>query len=207
MSESNDDHSADDMDADYNDNQRPSLERAQPDLQGNSNSNHSSQPNQHIPNNNNNAKNPISAIDTTTTNGHPPSNNHPNGIGTSTDNGISSHEAQTSGQSSPSKQAPIDPKQSLEPFDWDGLEERFLEKMAECQKREEELGEEFKEWCQVFQAWASTTRQHEEERLHKRLKTRTVWVQNSEQNLEEKRQHYIKVVQAFESALALLGGL
>ena len=55
----------------------------------------------------------------------------------------------STGPSSPSKQTPIDPKQSLEPFDWDGLEERFLEKMSECQKREEELGEEFKEWCQV----------------------------------------------------------
>ncbi|KAL9592222.1 MAG: hypothetical protein Q9179_006937, partial [Wetmoreana sp. 5 TL-2023] len=83
----------------------------------------------------------------------------------------------------------IDPKQSLEPFAWDDLETRFLQKMEECQRREEEIEKEFREWCHVFQAWASTTREHEEERLHKRLKTRIAWVQNSEQVLEEKRQH------------------
>ncbi|KAI4101278.1 MAG: hypothetical protein L6R37_005021 [Teloschistes peruensis] len=109
-------------------------------------------------------------------------------------------------QKSPVEEAPIDPKQPLEAFGWDDLEERFLRKMEECQKGEEELEKEFRGWCEVFQAWATTTREHEEERLHKRLKTRMAWVQNSEQKFEEKRQHYIKVVQAFESALALLGG-
>ncbi|KAL8708316.1 MAG: hypothetical protein Q9220_006791 [cf. Caloplaca sp. 1 TL-2023] len=100
----------------------------------------------------------------------------------------------------------IDPKATLEPYQWDELEERFVRKMEECGKREEEIEMEFREWCLVFQAWASTTREHEEERLHKRLRTRMAWVQNSENTLEEKRQHYIKVVQAFESALALLSG-
>ncbi|KAL8698290.1 MAG: hypothetical protein Q9201_006660 [Fulgogasparrea decipioides] len=43
----------------------------------------------------------------------------------------------------------IDPKQSLEPFAWDDLETRFLQKMEECQRREEEIEKEFREWCHV----------------------------------------------------------
>lgn len=104
------------------------------------------------------------------------------------------------------EEKPIDPKEILEPFLWDDLEDRFLRKMEECQHREEEIEKEFAEWCLVFKAWASTTREYEEERAHKRLRTRMAWVNNSEHSLEEKRQHYIKVVQAFESALALLAG-
>ncbi|KAL8971641.1 MAG: hypothetical protein Q9197_003166 [Variospora fuerteventurae] len=100
----------------------------------------------------------------------------------------------------------MDPKEPLEPYGWDDLEARFLKKMEECQVSEGEIEKEFREWIEVFQAWASTTREHEEERAHKRLRTRMAWVQNSEQSLEEKRLHYIKVVQAFESALALLTG-
>ncbi|KAI4193342.1 MAG: hypothetical protein LQ350_008360 [Teloschistes chrysophthalmus] len=74
-----------------------------------------------------------------------------------------------SGQKSPVEEAPIDPKQPLEAFRWDDLEERFLRKMEECQKGEEELEKEFRGWCEVFQAWATTTREHEEEKLHKRF--------------------------------------
>ncbi|CAL8575114.1 hypothetical protein XPA_001057 [Xanthoria parietina] len=111
-----------------------------------------------------------------------------------------------SAQGTLKEEEPVDPKGLLEPFGWDDLEERFAQKMHECQRQEGEIANEFKEWGQVFQAWASTTREYEEERLHKRLKTRMAWVRNSESTLEEKRQHYIKVVQAFESALALLGG-
>ena len=78
---------------------------------------------------------------------------------------------------------------------------------------------------QVFKAWASTISVHDEDRASKRLRTRIAYTQNSEEALEAKRQHCrfligggvfgswavligrvdIKVVQAFESALALLG--
>lgn len=44
----------------------------------------------------------------------------------------------------------------------------------------------------------------EEERAGKRLRTRMAFVQQKEESLEEKRLHYVKVVKAFESALALL---
>lgn len=76
----------------------------------------------------------------------------------------------------------------------------------------------------MFKAWASTISVHDEDRASKRLRTRIAYTQNSEEALEAKRQHCrfpslgvllledllngridIKVVQAFESALALLG--
>ncbi|KAL8949140.1 MAG: hypothetical protein Q9222_004721 [Ikaeria aurantiellina] len=43
----------------------------------------------------------------------------------------------------------IDPKALLEPYQWDDLEERFVRKMEECGKREEEIEREFREWCLV----------------------------------------------------------
>ncbi|KAL8691403.1 MAG: hypothetical protein Q9218_003369 [Villophora microphyllina] len=137
-----------------------------------------------------------------------PNGTQPNGTQSQvqTQEGNMDQQTPPSGQKPEVEEAPIDPKQPLEAFQWDDLEERFLKEMEECQKGEEELERDFRGWCEVFQAWVTTTREHEEERLHKRLRTRMAWVQNSEKSLEEKRQHYIKVVQAFESALALLGG-
>ncbi|KAI4249464.1 MAG: hypothetical protein LQ352_005628, partial [Teloschistes flavicans] len=74
-----------------------------------------------------------------------------------------------SGQKPAAEETPIDPKQPLEAFAWDDLEDRFMKKLEECQKGEEELEREFRGWYEVFQAWATTTREHEEERLHKRI--------------------------------------
>ncbi|KAL8800219.1 MAG: hypothetical protein Q9200_007319, partial [Gallowayella weberi] len=95
-----------------------------------------------------------------------------------------------SGQdSTKSDEVPIDPKEALDSFGWKDLERRFVNMMEECEKQEVEIQREFAEWCRLFQAWASTTREYEEERLHKRLKTRMAWVQNSEAALEDKRLH------------------
>ncbi|KAL8732620.1 MAG: hypothetical protein Q9166_002595 [cf. Caloplaca sp. 2 TL-2023] len=136
------------------------------------------------------------------------STSRPNSTSNSQTNGIPDAHTPPSGQSSTTeKENVINPKDPLEPFAWDDLEQRFVQKIEECQRQEVEIQKDFREWCHVFQAWASTAREYEEERLHKRLKTRMAWVQHAETTLEEKRQHYIKVVQAFESALALLGGL
>lgn len=55
-----------------------------------------------------------------------------------------------SGQGNPMEEEPIDPKELLEPFGWDDLEERFAEKMEECQRQEAEIEQEFREWCQVI---------------------------------------------------------
>ncbi|KAL8748043.1 MAG: hypothetical protein Q9184_007517, partial [Pyrenodesmia sp. 2 TL-2023] len=79
------------------------------------------------------------------------------------------HQTPPSGQESTgAEETPVDPKELLEPYQWDDLEERFLKRMEQCQAREEEIEKDFREWIQVFEAWASTTREHEEQRAHKR---------------------------------------
>ncbi|MCJ1249072.1 hypothetical protein MMC30_006294 [Trapelia coarctata] len=98
-----------------------------------------------------------------------------------------------------------DPKMPLDGFDWADLEKRYHDKMDECRETENEICEEFGKWVRVFEAWASTTIHHENERSIKRLKTRMRYVHGAEERLEKKRQHYSSVVKAFESALALLG--
>ncbi|KAL9037506.1 MAG: hypothetical protein Q9214_005673 [Letrouitia sp. 1 TL-2023] len=100
---------------------------------------------------------------------------------------------------------PWDPRQETDPFDWTDLESRFRVQMDACTKEEEAIGQEWKEWAKVFEAWASVPRTHEETRAHKRLKTRISSAQSRERELQEKQQHYKRVLQAFESALALLG--
>ncbi|KAL9101502.1 MAG: hypothetical protein Q9163_003250 [Psora crenata] len=99
------------------------------------------------------------------------------------------------------------PKEPLEPFGWPDLETRFHARMAHCTKEEESIQREFQEWVKVFKSWAQTTEVYEAERAAKRLRTRMKWVQTSEADMEVKRQLYIKVVDAFEGALALCGGL
>ncbi len=54
-----------------------------------------------------------------------------------------------SAQGTLKEEEPVDPKGLLEPFGWDDLEERFAQKMHECQRQEGEIANEFKEWGQV----------------------------------------------------------
>lgn len=54
-----------------------------------------------------------------------------------------------SGQGTLTEEEPVDPTGLLEPFGWDDLEERFAQKMHECQRQEGEIANEFKEWGQV----------------------------------------------------------
>lgn len=49
----------------------------------------------------------------------------------------------------PSKTQLGNSKDALESYDWQELEDRFAAKMKECQKREEELGREFRQWIEV----------------------------------------------------------
>ena len=93
----------------------------------------------------------------------------------------------------------------LEEYDWLELEEQFMKRMEAFKAVEDGIWEEWKGWGELFKAWASTISVHDEERASKRLRTRIAFTQGSEENLEQKRQHYIKVVQAFEAALALMG--
>ncbi|KAL9130064.1 MAG: hypothetical protein Q9217_001668 [Psora testacea] len=98
----------------------------------------------------------------------------------------------------------MDPQVKLEDYDWDGLEDQFAKRMEAFRAEEDEIWQEWQGWGEIFKAWASTISVHDEERASKRLRTRIAFTQGSEESLEAKRQHYIKVVQAFESALALL---
>lgn len=80
-------------------------------------------------------------------------NSQPSSTQSTQANGSPEREAPLSGQNTTAKEeeeeVSIDPKESLEPFAWDDLEERFLRKMEECQRREEDVEREFGEWCQV----------------------------------------------------------
>lgn len=99
----------------------------------------------------------------------------------------------------------MDPSVRLEEYDWAELETQFTKRMEAFKTVEEGIWEEWRGWGEIFGAWASTISVHDEERASKRLRTRIAFTQGSEESLEAKRMHYIKVVQAFEGALALLG--
>ncbi|MCJ1436138.1 hypothetical protein MMC27_005516 [Xylographa pallens] len=104
----------------------------------------------------------------------------------------------------PSLASPEHPNISIEDFDWAGLEQRYHADMQACADTETGLFEEFNQAIRLFESWASVTTTHENDRSYKRLKTRMSYVQGDEQRLEKKRQHHMKVVAAFEGALALL---
>lgn len=74
----------------------------------------------------------------------------PNGTHGHQRDAMPGHRTPPSGQESTAvEEAPIDPKELLEPYEWEDLEERFLKKMGECQMREEGIEKEFREWIQV----------------------------------------------------------
>ena len=80
-------------------------------------------------------------------NSQPPT--QPNGTQNAIANGDLGTQTPPSGQGNPSEEETIDPKESLEPFEWDDLEDRFVQKMEECQRQEADIEKEFREWCQV----------------------------------------------------------
>ncbi|MDI1488201.1 MAG: hypothetical protein OHK93_007475 [Ramalina farinacea] len=124
------------------------------------------------------------------------------------------HQAKPTDQSKPAEPSadepaadegePSDALTPLSAFDWDGLEAEFEAKMQECQDREDGFVEEFETWFKVFQQWTTAARGHETERARKRLRTREAWVQISEDQVEKRRMHLQKCVEAFQSAMELL---
>ncbi|GME40278.1 Zinc finger fyve domain-containing protein 19 [Neofusicoccum parvum] len=123
---------------------------------------------------------------------------------------IPSHNHHTPGEKLADAQAQteedeLDPGQPLADFDWTELEARYHGAMKERNAEEQELFNEFERLMNFFQMWANTTTFHETDRTFTRLRTRMAHVQHAEDQLEEKRGHYLKVVNAFESALRLLG--
>ncbi|KAF2482224.1 hypothetical protein BDY17DRAFT_310755 [Neohortaea acidophila] len=97
-----------------------------------------------------------------------------------------------------------DPLENMEAFDWRELEARFHEKQAEFAAKEQAIVDEFQGLSQSFGMWAAAGSNQESNRTFKRLKTQMTLVQHHEDGLAAKRQHYIKVVDAFKSALELL---
>ncbi|KAK5112500.1 hypothetical protein LTR62_004257 [Meristemomyces frigidus] len=100
--------------------------------------------------------------------------------------------------------APSDPQEPIPEFDWTDLESRYHNKMADLKKNEDEIYKEFNDLCNFFNVWANATQYHEVDRSFKRLKTQMTYVRHEEEELEQKRGHYMKVVDAFKSALLLL---
>ncbi|KAF2459751.1 hypothetical protein BDY21DRAFT_281425 [Lineolata rhizophorae] len=97
-----------------------------------------------------------------------------------------------------------DPADPIEQADWEDLYDQFKEKMEEHYTNEVQLHEEFVALMKFFKSWSETGQSVEAERASKRLRRRMSYVEAAEDDLEGKRQHYIKVVRAFESALNLL---
>ncbi|QDS68296.1 hypothetical protein FKW77_010660 [Venturia effusa] len=98
----------------------------------------------------------------------------------------------------------IDPKEEIQMFDWENLQQRYHQMIEEQGLAEDQLEEEFSKLINFFTIWLETTRSHEVDRSFKRLKTRVHHVRASEEQFEERRMHYLNVVAAFKSALALL---
>ncbi|KAJ5358591.1 uncharacterized protein N7496_011004 [Penicillium cataractarum] len=92
----------------------------------------------------------------------------------------------------------------LEDCDWDQLQEKYTDAMDEHSRVEDDLRAETAKLLEVFTAWSQTTVLQDEKRALKRFKTQMQHVQNSEVSLESKKKHYMDVVKAFQSALALL---
>ncbi|PTU23782.1 hypothetical protein P175DRAFT_0401543, partial [Aspergillus ochraceoroseus IBT 24754] len=95
-------------------------------------------------------------------------------------------------------------KEDIKDYDWNELQSQYMIMMEKHGKGEEELRDHIATLLQIFTAWSQTTVVHDETRALKRFRTQMHHVQNSEESLEKKRNHYIDVVKAFESALALL---
>ncbi|KAI5864700.1 hypothetical protein GGS23DRAFT_561451 [Durotheca rogersii] len=92
----------------------------------------------------------------------------------------------------------------LATFDWDDFQYRYEKALQEADEVEKQLLEEFEHLIKYFNAWASASATHDNERAVKRLQTRERHVRLSEQTLLQKKQHLSEVVKAFQSALALL---
>ncbi|THY09867.1 hypothetical protein D6D03_00098 [Aureobasidium pullulans] len=118
----------------------------------------------------------------------------------------------------------FDPKDEINPFDWQDLEARYLSAMAECKAKEDVHLEEFESLSQYFGFWAETISDHEQKRSHQR--PRALWLKNRKPSLKKEERIVrsnlwnrllntslmnlnidIKVVEAFQNALNMLNNL
>ncbi|KAJ3495570.1 hypothetical protein NLG97_g3303 [Lecanicillium saksenae] len=103
-------------------------------------------------------------------------------------------------------QHPPSPEASeeLQVFDWENFESRYEAALLSASEEEKAILKEAESLSKYFQAWAAAASSHDDARAVKRLQTRQRFVNLSEEKLSQKQQHYVEVVRAFESALALL---
>ncbi|KAJ5286888.1 hypothetical protein N7478_002574, partial [Penicillium angulare] len=94
--------------------------------------------------------------------------------------------------------------QDLQQYDWIQLQEKYTDAMDEHSRAEENIRSETARLLEAFTAWSQTAVLQDEQRALKRFKTQMQHVQNSEVSVENKKKHYMEVVEAFQSALALL---
>ncbi|KAL9093950.1 MAG: hypothetical protein Q9165_003873 [Trypethelium subeluteriae] len=115
-----------------------------------------------------------------------------------------------------------EPDEPIDSFNWSDLEMRYHDMIKERNQVEHQLLQEFDHLSQVncpmlvvvlslrgvkfFCQWAAAGALRETDRSYKRLKTQAAFVNHEERQLEQKRQHYVQVVNAFRSALDLLNG-
>lgn len=98
------------------------------------------------------------------------------------------------------------PDEQLPGLDWTELETRYHQAMEKHHQEEQKLVQDFDALTKYFHVWCSTTTHHETDRSFARFKTRVAFTKHTEEEGEQKRQHYQKVVQALQSALDLLNG-
>ncbi|GIZ43415.1 hypothetical protein CKM354_000664300 [Cercospora kikuchii] len=100
--------------------------------------------------------------------------------------------------------APELPDQPIEGFDWNGLIYDYHQKTRGLDQQESDIMEGCRQLMDFFEAWAVVGSRKETARSFKRLKTQMAYVEREEYDLDQKRLHYIQVVNAFKSALQLL---
>jgi len=109
-------------------------------------------------------------------------------------------------EGSTEEQSPVEDDLELPEFDWSAFEAEYTKAIRAADEGENELSGEFDKLCSLFSLWADAASEHDNTRAVKRLKTRERFVQISEGKFEDKKKHYVEVVDAFKKALALLHG-
>ncbi|KAH0351149.1 hypothetical protein KCU81_g2270, partial [Aureobasidium melanogenum] len=115
-----------------------------------------------------------------------------------------SHDQNSPSSDQHDEEEATDPQEEMDPFDWQKLETEYFNAMAQCKEEEDAHLQEFASLSQFFGVWAETISGHEQKRSHQRLRTQSSFVMRKEEELEERRKHYVQVVEAFRAALSML---
>ncbi|KAI9047706.1 hypothetical protein LZ554_008416 [Drepanopeziza brunnea f. sp. 'monogermtubi'] len=94
----------------------------------------------------------------------------------------------------------------LEKSDWFEFEKRYATEFRQLDDDEEATMEKVDKLADAFYLWGRAGSYRDNERISKRLKTRIRFTEIAESSLEEKKNHYVQVVDAFQNAMKLLRG-